>query len=103
MKPKLYDGVIESVRYTPEGQISETRMYLRRGFVYTDRMLVSRPELQELLKKRKKIVTGKRVEFMAATFEDVVPVVLAKKDDAEIIRTKGSKTSHDHLEGIPLY
>ncbi len=102
MKPKMYDGVIVAVRYTPSQEIQEARMYLKRGFVYSDNVLVSRPELIEMLHKKKKIVSGRRVKLMATTFEDIQPVEILQQGSQEVITTRGTQKGHDHLEGIPL-
>ena len=67
-KPKI-DGVIEAVRYKPDGQILWVRAYLRRGSTYSDRILLDRQELIELLKSGKSFVSGARVELMASTFQ----------------------------------
>ncbi len=67
-KPK-YDTVVEAVHYQPDGQVAWVRAYHRRGPTFSDWMILKRPELVESLKAGKRIVTGKRVAYMAGTFE----------------------------------
>ena len=52
---KKFDGVIEAVRYNPDGQIALVRGYELRGVTYSDRVLLDRNTLVERLKEGKKI------------------------------------------------
>ena len=45
MARKTIDGVIEAVRYSPDGAISVVRTYQRRGAVWSDHILLGRKEL----------------------------------------------------------
>ncbi|MRR31304.1 hypothetical protein EG834_13510, partial [bacterium] len=77
MPQKKYDGVIEVVRYTPDGKISEVRLYERRGPTYSDRVLITRVELLQRLRARKKFAVGVRKPLLASTFDVVSDVRLA--------------------------
>ena len=98
---KKFDGVIEAVRYK-NGQIVTARVFERRGASFSDRMLVNRKELLELLKSGKKFVTGQRVEFWAGTFEAGKPVQVLSRDGKEIIATR-DQADHDELEQVPYF
>jgi len=100
-KPKI-DGVIEAVRYKPDGQILWVRAYLRRGPTYSDRILLDRQELIELLKSGKSFVSGARVELMASTFQVGQPVRLLENNGQEVLVTDETQSSQDRLEGVPL-
>ncbi len=66
---KKLDGVIEAVRYTPDGKIDMVRAYERRGAIYSDYLLIRRAALVEKLKAGKRFTTGTRREFLASTFD----------------------------------
>jgi hypothetical protein len=100
-KPKI-DGVIEAVRYNPDGQINWVRAYLRRGPTYSDRILLDRQKLIELLKSGKSILSGVRVEQMASTFQIGKPVRLLKNDGQEVLVTGDVQSNQDRLEGVPM-
>jgi len=104
MAQKKYDGVIEVVRYAPEGKISEVRIYERRGPTFSDRVLISRMELLQRLRAGKKFGVGKREEFMASTFKVSNDVRLAGSRGQEVIVAGGTKsTERDDLQGVPLF
>lgn len=100
-KPKN-DGVLQAVHYDDAGQISWVRVFLRRGHVWSDHILLDRCELLELIKSGKRIVVGKRVPNMGATFETQAPVELVKKNGNEIIVSGDAKVETDCLEGVPI-
>jgi hypothetical protein len=64
-----YDGVIEAVRYSPDGRLSVARVYERRGPSFSDRILLDRDELIKRLESGEKYVVGKRIPRMPGTFE----------------------------------
>ena len=100
-KPKI-DGVIEAVRYNPDGQINWVRAYLRRGPIYTDRILLDRQKLIELLKSGKSIMSGTRVEQMASTFKLGNPVRLLQNNGQEVLVMGEVQSNQDRLEGVPI-
>jgi hypothetical protein len=100
-KPK-YDGVIEVVRYTPEGQIQLVRAYERRGATFSDRVLWTRSDLVEKLKSGQRIVTGSRQPFLASTFTISMPVRLERSRNGEMIVTGSGQVDGDRLDA-PLF
>ncbi len=102
MADKKYDGVIEAVHYTTEGRLDWARVYLRRGPTWSDRVILKRQELIEAIKSGKRMVIGKRVEFMAGTFDVAAPVQIVGTAGKEFLATSPAPADCDHLEGAPL-
>ena len=100
-KPKI-DGVIEGVRYNPDGRVKWVRAYLRRGPTYSDRILVDRQSLIEQLKSGKQFMSGARVEYMASTFQLDKPVRLQQNNGQEVLVTGEAQSNQDRLEGVPV-
>lgn len=96
-----FDGVIEAVRYK-NGKIDIVRVYERRGATFSDRMLLNRKTLAELLKSGKSFVTGQRREYLASTFEIGKPVELVGDGDKSIVTTRAG-AEQDELEGVPRF
>jgi hypothetical protein len=101
MAKKTFDGVIEAVRYNRNGQVDFVRAYERRGFTFSDRVLLDRKTLVERLKAKRRFVTGQRREFWGSTFENGRDVLLAARDGREFIATRADAT-RDELEGVPV-
>ncbi len=101
MVGKKFDGVIEAVRYKPDGQVDWVRAYLRRGPTFSDRFILDRATLIEHLKSGKHYLAGKRIPSMASTFELDKPLVLALKDGREVLVSGGLQSDKDNLAGIP--
>lgn len=101
MAEKKFDGIIEAVRYTRNGQIEFVRAYERRGATFSDRILLDRKSLVERLKSKKQFVTGQRKELKASTFVPDRDVQLVKNGDKEYIVTRPD-ASRDELEGVPV-
>ncbi len=97
-----FDGVIEAVRYAPNGSLLMVRAYIRRGATFSDHVLIDRAVLVERLKNGKKFVTGQRVDSMASTFTILKPVQLAGNKDQEVITTS-TQADHDLLEEVPFF
>ena len=98
---KKVDGVIEAVHYK-NGQIQAVRVYERRGATYSDRIMLTRKELLERIKKGRQFVTGQRKPFLASTFEEGKPVQVLSRDGKEIISTRRD-AEHDELEQAPVF
>lgn len=104
MPQKKYDGVIEVVRYTPEGKIETVRIYERRGPTFSDRVLLNRAELLVRLRAGKKFAVGVRKEFLASTFDIKNEVHLAGSRSQETIIAGNPQTAdRDDLQGVPLF
>ncbi len=102
MAKAKYDGVIEVVRYAPEGQITVVRVYERRGATFSDRELWTRSELVRRLKTGQKIVTGERTPLMASTFTVKSKVHLGSGRGREVILSGKEECEHDLLDA-PLF
>jgi hypothetical protein len=100
-KPKI-DGVIEAARYNPDGQIKWVRAYLRRGPIYSDRILLDRQLLINELKSGKRFMAGERVEQMASTFRLGKPIRLEQRNGQEIVVAGETQANQDQLEGVPI-
>jgi hypothetical protein len=100
---KKIDGVIEAVRYNPDGQIALVRAYLLRGVTYSDRVLLDRNALVEKLKAGKKFTTGQRKEFLASTFEFGKPVKIVSIDGKDYLSTQNSTLKRDEFEETPAF
>lgn len=99
---KKFDGVVEAVRYK-DGQIEAVRAFERRGASFSDRILLTRHEFMDYLKKGRKFVVGKRKEFLAGTFEvQEKPVQVVEHNGREIIATDPN-AEHDQLEQAPVF
>lgn len=96
------DGVVEGVRYLPNGKVAWVRAYLRRGPTFSDHLLLDRQTLVEHLKSGKRYLAGKRVPLMASTFETTQPLRVVGKNGDEIIVTGDIQAEKDSLEGVPL-
>ncbi len=102
MAGKTFDGVIEAVRYTPDGKIDLVRAYERRGGAFSDVLLLRRGELLERLQKGRKFVTGFRREFMAGTFEAGKDLQLSGAEGNQVI-SAGAANGRESLEGVPVF
>jgi hypothetical protein len=97
-KMKL-DGVIEAVRYSPDGKIIVVRAYERHGVVWSDHVLLGRKELSERLKQGKKFVVGERKTYLGSVFE-TGKVVRQTEDN---IITEGQTSTRDLLAGVARF
>lgn len=93
-----FDGLIEAVRYTSQGQIEVARIYERRGAAFSDHFLVTRAKLLERLHCGERFVTGSRQAFLGNSFETGKTVHLA----GEFIATQ-PEANRDLLETVPLF
>jgi len=97
-----FDGVIEAVRYSPDGQIAWVRAYERRGPTFSDRVLLDRSSLLERLKARKRFVVGQRKPLWASTFDTVSSLRLIQRGGRELIVAGATTADRDLLDGAPL-
>ena len=102
MAKQKFDGVIEVVRYTPEGLIDMVRAFERRGATFSDRLLWKRAELVERLKAGQKIVIGSPQLYLASTFTVGASVRLERSRNGELIVTGKESSDHDRLTA-PLF
>jgi hypothetical protein len=98
-----FDGVIETVRYTPAGRMDMVRVYEKRGPTFSDLVLLTREELLQKLRAGKKFYVGKRIPFQASTFEISVPVFISGHSGQEIIVSGRQRGDNDDIQGAPLF
>jgi len=107
MSKLKYDGVIEAVRYAPDGKVSLARAYERRGPAFSDRILLSRDELVKRLESGEKFMVGKRLPRLGGMFEISSKVHLVKGEGNIMWITTGQAGNgsggRDDLEGAPLF
>ena len=102
MAGKKIDGVIDAVRYSPDGQIELVRMYELRWLVYSDQILLSRADLLKRLSQGKNFVTGQRKIYSGNVFETGKSVHSSGTANA-IITTKDQPGSQDFLANVPVF
>jgi len=102
MARKNFDGVIEAVRYSPNGQIDMVRMYEVRWLVYSDQILLSRATLLERLSHGERFVTGHRKTYVGNVFETGKSVHISGTSNV-IITTKDQAGNQDFLANVPVF
>lgn len=101
--PRLkYDGVVEAVRYKPNGEVDWVRAYERRGPTFSDVVLIDRESLIKRLKRGQRFVTGRRLSYLASTFEVFKPLRLVNNGDREVLVAGDSASESDSLDGVPV-
>jgi len=100
---KKLDGVIEAVRYNPDGHITLVRGYELRGVTYSDRVLLDRSTLLERLKAGKNFSIGQRKEFLGSTFELGKKVKVVNKGGEDFITTRDDVSKRDDFEETPAF
>jgi|SRR5512146_2453758 hypothetical protein len=98
---KKFDVVIEAVRYK-NGNIDMVRAYERRGPTFTDRILLDRRAMIDLIEQGKHVVTGQRKEYFGGMFDVGKPVKLVGQDSRQVITTQ-DQSEHDELEDVPVF
>jgi hypothetical protein len=102
MAKKRYDGVVEAVRYKPNGEVDWVRAYERRGSTFSDHVLIRREDLVERLKSGRTFMVGRRVPLKASTFEVSQPLRLVKVGGSEILVVGQTQVERDRLEDVPI-
>lgn len=97
-----YDGVIEAVHYSTDGQVAWVRAYEKRGPTFSERVMLDRETLVARLKDGKRYVTGKRIPYLASTFDVSEVLRLVNKDGGEVLVTGDRQAETDNLEGVPI-
>ncbi len=104
MAVRKFDGVVEAVRYAPDGKIELVRVYERRGPTFSDRVLLTRDDLIQRLKGKKRFYAGQRKQYLASTFDlSGDPLSLSGDRDHPMVVTGKVTGSQDRLEGVPLF
>jgi hypothetical protein len=101
-KPK-FDGVVEAVHYNADGSIKWVRAYERRGPTFSDRILIPRRELIEKLKSGKVYMAGRRLDYLASTFDVTSPLKVEGDHGSEVLVSgSAASASRDHLADVPI-
>jgi hypothetical protein len=101
MASKKVDGVVEAVRYAPDGKVALVRIYERRGPAFSDRVLMDREQFAAILRGKKRFVAGKRLPMFGATFETGAEIRLVKAGAGEYIQSELGSGECDDLKGVP--
>jgi hypothetical protein len=99
MAGKKLDGIIEAVRYTPDGKVLHARGYRRTGAVWSDLELIDRQVLVEALQKKKTYVVGQRRQYLGGVFTTGAAVLLS---DGRLM-VDGRSGRQDNLAGVPVF
>ena len=102
IKKKPYDGVVVAVRYMPQGEIEWVRAFERRGFVFTDRMMMGRDALVERLQDGKCFKIGERVPLKGNDFEVSEDIRLVEKSGSSVIVAGQASSDQDSLGNLPI-
>lgn len=101
IKKKPYDGVVVAVRYSTQGKIEWVRAFERKGFVFTDRMMMNRSDLVERLQDGKRFKTGERMTYQGNDFEIKEDIHILEKNGANVIVAGQATSDRDSLD-IPI-
>jgi hypothetical protein len=97
-----YDGVLETAHFTPDGQLDWVRVYVRRGAIFSDRILINRQAFIEQLKAGKRYRVGERILKMGGKFNVTQPVHLLQQDGNPVIVVGDARAAKDELTGVPI-
>ena len=97
-----YDGVLEAAHFKPDGQLDWVRVYIRRGAIFTDRIMLSRQELADQLKEGKRYMLGERIINMGGKFNVSQPVRLVKLEGKEVLVVGEKGQAKGELVGVPV-
>jgi hypothetical protein len=97
-----YDFMIEAIRMSHSGQLEAARLYQRRGASYSDRIILTRPQLLEQLAAGKRIAAGSRQHRLASTFTVSAEIIRYGKEKPVLCLAEET-ASADHLPGIPFF
>lgn len=96
-----FDLVIEAVRYNG-GKIDLVRAYERRGAAFSDHIVLGRADLLARFQAGRRIVTGRRCEYMAGSFS-ATRIVRVVGQPGQVVLTTTGKSVRDMLEGVPSF
>jgi hypothetical protein len=98
-----FDGIVESVRYTPDGRVAFVRLYERRGPAFSDRIMIDRAAFIQRLKTRKRYFSGTRQQFLGGTFKPGARITLVDSGGQEWIVSGAGSAGRDDIENVPLF
>ena len=97
-----YDGVVETAHFKPDGQLDWVRVYVRRGPIFSDRLLLNRQAFIEQLKAGKRYWVGERIIHMGGKFKVTQPVHLLQRAGNPVIVVGDAHAAMDELPGVPI-
>jgi hypothetical protein len=97
-----YDGVLEAAHFKSDGQLDWVRVYVRRGAIFSDHILLNRQAFIEQLKAGKRYWVGERIFNMGGKFNVTQPVHLLKQDGKEVVVVGDRRAAMDELAGVPI-
>ncbi len=97
-RPK-FDGIIEAIRYNPDGKIALVSAYERHGAVWSDRVLLEREDLIKRIQQGKRFMTGRRKEYLGGVFETGQRVRVVQ----DTIVTDEQAQKRDFLTSVPIF
>ena len=100
-----FDVVVEAVHYDSNGQVAWIRAYERRGPIFSDREIIDRQSVIRRIKAGERFVVGRRIPYMANTFDVTSPLRVVRQNGNEVLvtgETGEASTDHDNLEGVPV-
>jgi hypothetical protein len=97
-----YDGVVETAHFKPDGQLEWVRVYIRRGPIFSDRILLNRETFIEILKSGKSYWVGERIFNMGGKFKVTQPVHLLQRAGNPVIVVGDAHSAMDELPGVPI-
>jgi hypothetical protein len=97
-----YDGVLETAHFKPDGQLDWVRVYVRRGAIFSDRILLSRQAFIEQLKAGKRYWVGERIFNLGGKFNVTQPVHLMLQNSEPVIVVGNAHAAKDELVGVPI-
>jgi hypothetical protein len=103
MTKKTIDGVIETVRYDPEGKVDLVRVYEKRGPTFSDVVILTRDQIIRKLRTGKKFYVGDRISLQASTFKLGKLVFLSGPVGHEVIISQAGSKDQDNLQDAPLF
>jgi hypothetical protein len=103
MTKKMIDGVIETVRYDPEGKVDLVRVYEKRGPTFSDVVILTRDQIIQKLRTGKRFYVGDRISLQASTFKLGKLAFLSGPAGHEVIITQVGGKDQDNLHDAPLF
>jgi hypothetical protein len=97
-----FDGVLEAAHFKPDGQLDWVRVYVRKGAVFSDCILLSRQAFIDQLRVGRRFMVGERILNMGGNFNVTQPVRLLKEDGKRVIVTGDIHAEQDELVGVPV-
>lgn len=103
MAKNKFDGIVEAVRLSEDGQVQIARIFERRGPVFSDRFLVDRDNLIKRIKSGEKFLTGKRLYKMGSMFETGDDVRVVSNNNNEVLVVGSGDSLKDNLLTVPRF